>query len=184
MTKKMRFGFNSEKFVNAVAYLAQACPQSTKLTICKQLYFADKEHLIRYGRPILGDLYYKLDHGPIPSVGLKMLRQKASAGQNALLEKHITVIGNAVHPKLPANRKVFSKSDLTVLDWVIEKYGKMSARNLRNKTHGEKSWKAAQEHCAIDYALFFEDIPQQQAIKRLAEEEQESRDLLRPYAAR
>ena len=48
----IRFVFQPEKFVNAVAYLAQACPGSTKMTICKQLYYADKEHLVRFGRPI------------------------------------------------------------------------------------------------------------------------------------
>jgi uncharacterized phage-associated protein len=58
MTKRVRFQFDPEKFVDAVAYLAQACPSSTKLSICKLLYFADKEHLLRYGRPILGDHYY------------------------------------------------------------------------------------------------------------------------------
>jgi Protein of unknown function (DUF4065) len=72
---KLRFRFNAAKFVNAVAYLAQACPNSTKMTVCKRLYYADKEHLVKYGRPILGDHYYRLEHGPVPTHGLDMLRR-------------------------------------------------------------------------------------------------------------
>jgi hypothetical protein len=44
---KLRFRFNAAKFVNAVAYFAQGCPNGTKMTICKRLYYADKEHLAK-----------------------------------------------------------------------------------------------------------------------------------------
>ncbi|MGO9132129.1 MAG: Panacea domain-containing protein [Bryobacteraceae bacterium] len=180
----MRFRFKPEKFVNAVAYLARACPNSTKITICKQLYYADKRHLVEYGRPILGDHYYKLPHGPIPTRGLDMLRKRASPEENALFEKFIAVIGDSVYPRQQADRRVFSKSDLEALDWVIEKYGKMSAYALRNRTHAEAPWKQTDDGCAIDYALFFEGHPGTEDVKALAEAEQGSRDLLRTYAPR
>src|ERR1041385_8429382 len=156
MANLLRFEFNAAKFANAVAYLAQACPGSTKMTICKQLYFADKEHLVRYGRPIVGDQYYKLEHGQVPTQGLDMLRRKADAAKNALLEKYVTVLGDAIHPKQAPNKKVFSKSDLEVLDLVIEKYGKMSAAELRRRSHDEPSYLKSEDACPIDYALFFE----------------------------
>jgi uncharacterized phage-associated protein len=184
MANRLRFRFNAEKFANAVAYLAQACPNSTKLTVCKHMYLADKEHLVRYGRPIVGDHYHKLPHGPIPTRGLDMLRGKGSATENALLEKYVSVIGDSVHPRRPANRKVFSKSDLEVLDWVIEQYGQASPSSLRSLTHTQAPWRETEDAGPIDYALFFEDRPEAGAVKRLAEAEQESRDLLRPYATR
>ncbi len=184
MANKLSFCFNAEKFANAVAYLAQGCSDSTKLTICKHLYLADKEHLVRYGRPITGDHYYKLPHGPVPTRGLNMLRGKALASENALLEKYVTVIGTAVRPRQSANRRVFSKSDIEVLNWVIEKYGRLSASSLRSLTHRQAPWRDTEETCPIDYALFFEDRPEASDMKQLAESEQESRDLLRPYASR
>jgi uncharacterized phage-associated protein len=180
---KLRFRFNAAKFVNAVAYLAQACPNSTKMTVCKQLYYADKEHLVKYGRPILGDHYYCLEHGPIPTYGLDMLRRRSNPAANALLDKYVTVIGDSVHPKQFPDRKVFSKSDLAVLDHVVKKYGKLSAAELRRKTHAEAPWKDSDDRCPIDYELFFEEHPGSEGIKALAEAEQESRDVLRPYAA-
>jgi len=184
MANRLRFRFNAEKFANAVVYIAQMCPGSTKLTVCKHLYLADKEHLVRYGRPILGDHYHKLPHGPAPTRGLDILRGRALAAEGALLEKYVSIIGNSVHPRRPANRKVFSKSDLEVLDWVIEKYGEWDASSLRDLTHKQAPWRDTEDSCPIDYALFFEDRPEADGVRRLAEAEQESRDLLRPYATR
>jgi uncharacterized phage-associated protein len=184
MAKKLRFRFNAEKFVNAVAYLAQACPESSKLTICKQLYFADREHLTRFGRPILGDHYYKLPHGPIPTQGLDILRGKSSPAWNALLNEYVSVDGQAVHLKKAANKKVFSKSDLDVLRWVVNHYGHFSASALRAASHNQAPWSESEFNSPIDYALFFDDRPGSREMKELAEAEQESRDLLRPYAAR
>jgi uncharacterized phage-associated protein len=183
MAKRLRFSFNASKFANAVAYLAQACPGSTKMTICKQLYFADKEHLVRYGRPIVGDEYYKLEHGQVPTQGLDMLRGKADAAKNALLEKYVTVLGDSVHPKQAPNKKAFSKTDLEILDLVIEKYGRMSAGELRKLAHTEPSYLKSENLSPIDYALFF-DASGDSQVKDLAEAEQEARDILHPYAAR
>jgi uncharacterized phage-associated protein len=181
MAKTLRFRFQPEKFVNAVAYLAQACPNSTKMTICKQLYYADKEHLVKYGRPITGDQYYRLPHGPIPTLGLNVLRKKAPEQETALLEKYVSVIGDSIHPRQSPNRKVFSQSDIEVLDLIVKKYGRMSAAALRRKSHSEAPWRESSDGCAIDYALFFKEHPGSEGVKELAEAEQESRDALRPY---
>ena len=180
----LRFRFDPEKFVNAVAYLSRNCPSSTKLTICKHLYLADREHLVRYGRPIVGDQYYKLPHGPVPSRGLNMLRGKASAPENALLEQFVSIVGNAVHPKRLPNRKVFSQSDWEILEWVVEKYGTWSAKALRDLTHKQAPWTKTVDAAAIDYALFFDGQPDALRLNEMASAEQESRDLLRHYAKR
>jgi uncharacterized phage-associated protein len=153
------------------------------MTICKVLYFADKEHLLRYGRPITGDHYHRLPHGPCPTRGLNMLRKKGDPAENALLEKYVSVVGAAVHPKQSANKKVFSKSDIEVLDWTIQKYGHMTATKLYKLSHEEPAYKAAAPAGPIDFALFFpSDDIDAQMMKKLAEEEQEARDLLRQYA--
>ena len=177
---KLRFSFNSEKFVNAVAYLAEQCPNSTKMSICKQLFYADKEHLTRFGRPIVGDHYYRLDHGPVPTKGLNILRNRASGAEQALLEKYVSIAGHSIDPKQPADKKVFSKTDLAVLDEIVQKYGNLSAAQLRHKTHSESAWINSESNCPIDYELFFEDGDTE--MMALAKEEQESRDLLRPYS--
>jgi uncharacterized phage-associated protein len=179
---RLRFRFDKIKFVNAVAYLSRLCPNSTKLTICKLLYFADKEHLVKYGRPITGDQYHHLKDGQIPTRGLDMLRGKSDAASNALLEKYVTVIGNSVHPKKAAEKKVFSKSDLRILSTVVERYGKLNAHQLWNLAHAELTCKETEVGDVIDFALFFKGRPEAESVRALAEQEQESRDVLRSYA--
>jgi Protein of unknown function (DUF4065) len=93
------------------------------------------------------------------------------------------VIGSSVHPKQVPDRKVFSKSDLAVLDHIVKRYGDLSAAKLRRKSHNEAPWLNSDDRCPIDYELFFEEHPGSEDIKALAQAEQESRDVLRPYAA-
>ena len=47
--------FNSEKSLQAVLYIANRVERKDFHKIFKVLYFADREHLIKYGRPITGD---------------------------------------------------------------------------------------------------------------------------------
>jgi uncharacterized phage-associated protein len=183
MIAPIRFEFRAAKFVAAVTYLAQACPGMTKLKLCKLLYFADKEHLVRFGRPITGDHYYKLEHGPVPTRGLDLLKGQGYAPDVALLEKYIAVKGMTIHPKQAPERKVFSRSDLGVLDSVCRKYGRMTAAQLRTLSHRERAWVEAAENGPMDFGLFFGDAPDAFQVKRLVEAEQESRSVILPFHA-
>ena len=60
MSRRIAFEFDVEKFVNASVYLVERCPEVTKMKLAKLLYFADKEHLLAYGRTITGDRYIKM----------------------------------------------------------------------------------------------------------------------------
>lgn len=57
-----------------------------------------------FGRPITGDHYYKLAHGPIPTRGLDLLRGQGSPAEVALLQKYVTVIGVTIHPRQAPER--------------------------------------------------------------------------------
>src|SRR5260370_40562189 len=65
------FEFNIEKLVQSIAYFSNAGIRDlTKLKVAKLLYFADKQHLLEHGQPIIGDVYFCMDYGPVPSVSL------------------------------------------------------------------------------------------------------------------
>lgn len=177
----IRFEFRPEKFIHAVAFLAKACPGITKMKACKILFFADKEHLCRFGRPIIGDAYYRLPHGPIPSRGLDMLRGRAAPADQALFEKYVAVVDDTLYPRRAADKQVFSKSDLEVLAETCKKYGGMTAARLRHLSHNEPAWLQADENGPMDYSLFFGVDGSGQIMKSLAEEQQESRDAIRPF---
>ena len=75
MKRRIEFKFNVKKLINALAFFAGEITDLDKLKAAKLLYFADKHHLVRYGRPILGDCYCALDAGPIPSRSLDIMKR-------------------------------------------------------------------------------------------------------------
>lgn len=180
----IKFAFNPEKFVNTVAWFAQQCPACTKLKICKLLYYADKEHLIRYQRPIIGDTYYKLPNGPVPSYGLNMLRGKSSDAYLALLRAAVEVKGWQIIPKKDPDMSVFSKSDIKILEEIRDNFGKLDAYAVRDKSHKESWWDKIEYNSRIDFELLIDGNDEQsQEARRFLEEDQSIRDAIRPYGA-
>jgi hypothetical protein len=60
--------FKQDVAIQAVLYILQKMGGSCDIHRChKILYFADNEHLSKYGRSITGDAYVRMDFGPVPT---------------------------------------------------------------------------------------------------------------------
>ena len=60
--------FDKDVTLNAVLYIIQQMGGKVDMhKIFKTLFFADQEHLSRYGRTITGDVYIAMNYGPVPS---------------------------------------------------------------------------------------------------------------------
>jgi uncharacterized phage-associated protein len=150
---QIRFRFNPEKLIHALAFFSvNGVADLDTMKAAKLLYFADKAHLVRYGRPILGDDYYCMKHGPIPTLSLNMI-QACIAGtddmdDSGLMADYFDVVPGK-YPRLMAKREpdldVFSDSDLEVLQEVLSTYGSKSAWQLREIAHQQKEVQAADE---------------------------------------
>lgn len=167
----MRFGLDSEKAVNAIAYFSTKCPGATKMKVCKLLYFSDKEHLLQYGRPITGDTYVRMPWGPTPSAGLNMMRGRAPSRLTALFQEKITVQGNVVRVLSSPDLRVFSRSDLRIMQQVFEKYGRLTAAELSRLSHREPTWQKTGENQLIDFELFFAGRPDAELTLELLRED-------------
>jgi hypothetical protein len=75
-----------------------------------------------------------------------------------------------------AGTDLLSKSDIEVLNAVIDRYGLRGANYLSALSHRDKAWLETQRNRRIDYALFF-DEPEVQAIRALVEYDQPIRDI-------
>lgn len=194
---EIRFSFNLQKLVHAIAFFsAKGVSDLTKLKVAKLLYFADKEHLLRFGSPILGDVYYCMEYGPVPSVALNemndALQSPEVAGDCEDERQFETVLSVerplwSGHPHFVAKRGfdegVFSKSEIEVLEYVLSNYGSKSAGELVDLTHLEPTWKIPNttrvpgSRAPIPYSLFFEGASaESRELLALIEEEQRERD--------
>ena len=66
--------------IESLHYLLKLLNNADKLKLVKLLYFADKYHLLKYGRQISGDSYFALPYGPIPSGALDILNFDSNYG--------------------------------------------------------------------------------------------------------
>ncbi len=173
MTSKIqppiRFKYDIEKFVACLSFLASNIKNLDKLKAAKLLYYVDKYHLIRHGRPILGDVYYRLDYGPVPSKSLDVMNEAISPvkfrdlpQENLeLLSRYIKVNEERRHPVFETKREhefdVLSESEKEALQETVKKYGHHSGSDLIKLTHNEASWLKSEKNGEIDYRLFFDN---------------------------
>ncbi len=174
------FQFNPEKFTQVAAYITSRCRSGmTRKKLFKLLYFADREHLFRFGRPILKDFYINMDQGPVPSQAYDLVKGNAKKCTKEALDnfaKHIKVDGMRIGLRSPAGTDLLSKSDTSVLDEILRLYGHRSADYLGALSHRHKAWLESERNRRIDYSLFFED-PDTDSMRELVESNQPIRNL-------
>jgi uncharacterized phage-associated protein len=192
---RIQFRFDPDKLVQAIAYFAsRGVPELTKMKVAKLLFHADKYHLLKYGRPVIGDQYVCMEYGPVPSTSLNVMNDAIAKDPESppLAEEQfeefvgVRKMFRGKHPIFTARREpdldVFSESDLEALDHALAEHGQKSPGRLSRESHDEPCWKIANEHRApgsrviMDYRLFFEGQPQARDMLRLVEAQQDDRD--------
>jgi len=143
-----------EKIVELLLYLARARPDADKYQAVKFFYLADREHLIRYGRPITFENYYAMSFGPVASTVLELLngnlnRAKAVGIDELPFKTEIGKTRNGsdttyIRAALrEVNYDLFSKSDIKVFDEIVAKYRNASFDDLFKATHKHFAWRNA-----------------------------------------
>jgi uncharacterized phage-associated protein len=199
---QLRFRFAPEKLVQALAYFAgRDIRDLDKMKAAMLLFHADKYHLLKYGRPVLGDMYACMEYGPVPSASLNVMNDLIAhdpqfpAVARDLFDEYLSVERFLrKHPVFRARKEpdldVFSDSDIEALDYAIDTFGRKSAWELSQESHDEPAWKIANEcrpagsSVIMDYRLFFEGHPEAADMLRFVEAQQEDRDTAEELATR
>lgn len=141
----MPFSFSHRKATQTLNFFArQAGGCITKLKALKLVYFADRYHLRRYGRPVGGDEYLAMNYGPVPS-GTKDLaemsdflgEEEASYGRAYLRPVDRHTVGS----EAPVEPQVFSASDREAIEWSWKHFGHFDGFALAEMTHEYPDWK-------------------------------------------
>jgi uncharacterized phage-associated protein len=155
--------FDIEKAKAAVLLIAENIENPTLHKIFKILYFAEKKHLAKYGRPILKDRYIAMPFGPVPSEifdffkiikGERAFEKRAESFYNAF-----EVYGGKrynVKTKERPNSQYLSESDAKCLLESIEENNALGFRDLTEKSH-DAVWKSTCKNNEIDFVCMAKD---------------------------
>ncbi len=132
--------------IEAIHYVLKKIKKADKIKLVKLIYLADKYHLIRYGRTITNDDYYAMEHGPVGTTVKEVLNfdefnmsKKALKYASSLIEKVDKNNFKAI-PDAKNDFDMLSDTDMEVLDFIVEKFGKMRQWQLRDYTHKYPDW--------------------------------------------
>lgn len=167
----MKFYFDLDKLINAIIFFANHTnPHKLgKTKLLKLLFFSDFEHMEKYGRPIIGDVYFKLPLGPVPSLTKDLLTVLENGEEDldwggGVIDKLSHAIevkkqrsGKYIQARIIARQKFdptfFSKSDIETMKAVAERYYNLGAKEIANQSHKHPAYqKVPFENMQIDYS--------------------------------
>ena len=177
MKSKIKYRINFAKAVEAILWLSNKQPRIDIYHIGKSIFYAEKLHLNKYGRPIIGDEYVRGEFGPFPST----IRDIIQLNRSWLNLESLAEISSAFSvepipyptpvPKRKPNVDLFSETDIECLEVALKTYGPLSFGELKAASHDELCYMDTGPNEAIDYASMIDcDNPLRGAIIEEIEE--------------
>ena len=159
----MNVQFDKEKSLNALLYVANRVQRKDFHKIFKIIYFADRQHLADWGRPITGDTYIAKEAGPVPSRlydMLKIVRGDSYLPDMEGLSKYFQVENwMYVRPLQDADLNKLSASEQEAMSEAIEKYAALSYDEIKEKSH-DVAWRST----ARDFSISWDNIAREAGL--------------------
>jgi len=156
----LRFQFDEKKGVEALTYVASKWPGLTAFFAAKVLFFAEKQHLNRYSRPIVGDTFIAMPNGPVPSTLYDFIKGRLDQAGDPDAIMAALLIERDPYPRVAAQRApdldALSPSDLECLDEAIAFCRGRGFGALSGLTHQERAWLEAPANGPMDYEHMIE----------------------------
>jgi len=135
-SEPIRFTFDERRAADAAGYLLlQHDGKMNYMRLIKLLYVAERESLARFGRPILGDRYVSMKHGPVLSHVYDLIKEGENEGPWAQHIQRVGTFGVCLREKPSFDS--LSPADLEILDQVTKLYQGFDQFHLRDMTHEE-----------------------------------------------
>ncbi len=138
------------KIGNALIYLSEKIPDLSKTKVLKLLYILDEISIKKSGIPFFNLQYKVWKFGPVSEEIFIDL-----SSETTLLKKFISRSHDENSFIVPANKfddGEFSDNDINLMDFVIEKFGANSAKDLVSYTHRINSpwYNTAKENSVLE----------------------------------
>ena len=143
MINKREIGY--KKATQALNLLARKKDgKINKMKAIKLIFLADRLHLRKYGRPIVGDIYWAMKLGPVGSL-TKNIAELSIVSEDVLsyAKKFIKPVDKRKQTFVSLGKEdlsVFSKTDLECIDAVYDKFSDKDQFELAEITHNYSEW--------------------------------------------
>lgn len=151
--------------IEILLYITQRC--TNMYNVLKVIYFADKEHLTQYGQLMYGETYVAMSHGPVPSGAYDLVKYVRGDGLWAYqlpLDIGFSVKKYHLTPHRQANEDYLSESIIDCLDEAIQNYGHLSFSQLKEMSHQERAYQAADENDFIPLETIIHSLPNSEML--------------------
>lgn len=165
----IHFNFDFKKATQALNYLAKKFGGNiNKMQAIKLIYFADRYHLRKYGRPVTNDEYVAMGYGSVGSK-TKDIAENTTFLDEIESEYSKRYIKNQGQYDIQSinevDTDVFSDSDTEALDFAINNLGKFNQFDLADISHAYPEWKKFEKELEsgrgsafnMNYEDFFKD---------------------------
>lgn len=156
-----RYNANIAKALEVILWLAEREPEIDFHKVLELLYFADKYHLNKYGRPIVGGRYHAHECGPVcrPVYDLLVGEPLTVATVERNGELPFEVVGRyRLRAQRSPNIRRLSESDIEALEDAYQRFGHLDFRDLTELGHEEPAYIKADGR-EMRYEDFLEESP-------------------------
>jgi uncharacterized phage-associated protein len=148
---------------------ARGAPQPlNKMKALKLLFFADRYHLRKYGRPVSDCAYFAMKNGPVASEAKNIAEENSRLRSNARsYARRFVRRKDAYHYGSVAevDKSVLSTTDIEALEFSWRTFGQYTQYELRDITHQYPEWKKhapklrrdGHKRVEMNYTDFFAD---------------------------
>jgi uncharacterized phage-associated protein len=166
----LRFAFDEKKALEALVFVANEWPGVTAFYAAKVVFFADKEHMNKYGRPVFGDRYIAMDNGPVPSAIYDWFKGNLDRmGDPNGIASSIELNRDGRYVTAKASREpameFLSPSDVVAIRNAIAFCRQHSVGELSRISHDEPAWQRTELNAEMDPALMIEGDHREEMIE-------------------
>lgn len=159
MTGRTNETFEIDKAIVVLGYFVEHTRESM-YSLMKLMYLADKLHLERFGRFIVGDTYCALQQGPVPSHTYNMMKHLRGEQQDeafAIAEKFFAYRdGHALELLQRVDMEELSLGEISCLEAIYDVYkslGKWGVRDLSHDTAWANAWDSKRSKKSVPIAI-------------------------------
>ena len=139
-----------QKAVEVLLYVTARMPVMYRAL--KAIYFADKQHLLKYGGLMYGEAYIAMEHGPVPSTAYDIVKVALPPCTCDDMTRARALFQHADRQLVPAreaNLDYLSESDMECLDEAIAQIAALPNAELQRISHEDPAYKATDDNDAM-----------------------------------